>query len=283
MMKSDADTRSRLQTREMPQPEIYPVAHPVLLCHGYGTIAGFITPSPLHKVCMHMRKHGIRAYAPNVVPYGKIEVRAAGWLKTLGVILKQTGARKVHIVAYSMGGLDARYMIHRHNLGDVVASLTTIAAPHKGSSLADIALDTPDTVRKQLLKINDLVGNKIYPSIASDTKGALEQLTRRHVVDTFNRQIRDVPGIPYYSFSAACGKGTGEKINPTLMLFNRLIHEHEGINDGFVSRESAVYGDHIRTTSLSHLEQIKVGLMREHKKEWFLFWEDVMQLLLETG
>ena len=270
-------------SRMFPQPSIRPLRYPVLLCHGYGTIAGFITPSPLHKVCMYMRKHGVCAFAPNVVPYGRIEVRSAEWLKILGMILKETGSRKVNIVAYSMGGLDTRYMIHKHQLQDVVASLTTVSSPNSGSSLADFTLSTPGALRKQFMKFTDLVGNRVYPSIPSDARGALEQLTRSYISGTFSKHVKDAPGVRYFSFSAACGKGTEEPINSSLMLFNRLIYEKEGINDGFVSRESAIYGDHIRTTSLSHLEQIKVGLMREHKKEWNIFWDDVMDLLVDAG
>lgn len=266
----------------LPQPRVYPVQYPVLLCHGFGAVAELFTTTPLHKVCMHMRKHGVRAFAPSIVPYGKIEVRSAEWLKALGIILKETSAPKVNIIAYSMSGLDIRYMIHKHRLGDVVASLITISSPHKGASLAETTLNTPDIVQKQLVNISDLVGNKIYPRVPSDAEGALKQLTREYISGPFTREVRDAPGVPYFSFSAACGKGTEARINRSLTLFNRLIFDQEGINDGFVSRDSAIYGDHIRTTCLSHVELIKIGLMREHTGEWHTFWEDVMRLMADA-
>lgn len=268
--------------KTLPQPDVYPVRYPVLLCHGYGTIAGFVTPSPLHHVCMQMRKHGVMAFAPNIVPYARIEVRSAEWLKILGRIMLETSAPRVNIIAYSMGGLDIRHMVHKHNLADVVASVTTICTPHRGSSLAVTALNTPKIIRDQLLNITNMMGNKVYPDIPSDADGALHQLTRKHINESFNKKITDVPGIPYFSFSSACGKGTSHKINTPLRYFNNIIYENEGVNDGFVSKESAVYCDHIRPTYLSHLELIKLGLMREHRKEWLHFWRDVMNLLVEA-
>jgi len=36
---------------------------------------------------------------------------------------------RVHIIAHSMGGLDARLMIYRYRLEDRVASLTTVGTP----------------------------------------------------------------------------------------------------------------------------------------------------------
>src|SRR6185369_6230360 len=47
-------------------------------------------------------------------------------------------SRKVNILAHSMGGLDARFAIARLGLADRVASLTTVATPHRGTALADL-------------------------------------------------------------------------------------------------------------------------------------------------
>ena len=45
--------------------------------------------------------------------------------------------QRVLIVAHSMGGLDARYMISRMGMEDHVAALLTITTPHRGSPYAD--------------------------------------------------------------------------------------------------------------------------------------------------
>ena len=54
-------------------------------------------------------------------------------------ILRQVpGAEREHIIAHSMGGLDARHAIaHVPGLAGRVATLVTIGTPHRGSPVAD--------------------------------------------------------------------------------------------------------------------------------------------------
>jgi len=48
---------------------------------------------------------------------------------------------RAHILAHSMGGLDARWVILQEGMADKIASLTTIATPHRGTTLGDLAYD----------------------------------------------------------------------------------------------------------------------------------------------
>ena len=50
---------------------------------------------------------------------------------------------RVVIIAHSMGGLDARYMISRLGMDDRVTALVTITTPHRGSPYADWCLHAP--------------------------------------------------------------------------------------------------------------------------------------------
>jgi pimeloyl-ACP methyl ester carboxylesterase len=54
---------------------------------------------------------------------------------------KRPAGTRVHILAHSMGGLDSRWVIAEGGLADSVASLTTIATPHRGTTLGDLAYD----------------------------------------------------------------------------------------------------------------------------------------------
>jgi len=106
--------------------------------------------------------HGRVAFAESVAN------RSAQLRKQIEEILERTGASKVHIIAHSMGGLDARHMmfddchnrkqpIHRR-----VASLTTIGTPHLGTSFADWGIKNADSVLRMLavLRITELDGFK---------------------------------------------------------------------------------------------------------------------------
>ncbi|MDQ3180030.1 MAG: alpha/beta fold hydrolase [Acidobacteriota bacterium] len=73
----------------------------------------------------------------NVNFAGSVELRAAQLKNRVDEIIAETGAEKVHIIAHSMGGLDARRMIVDLDMAEKVASLTTIGTPHMGTILAD--------------------------------------------------------------------------------------------------------------------------------------------------
>ena len=74
---------------------------------------------------------------PDVEFAGSVRDRAADLKTHVEGVLTKNGAEKVHIIAHSMGGLDARVMIVELGMADKVASLTTIGTPHYGSPVAD--------------------------------------------------------------------------------------------------------------------------------------------------
>ena len=55
-------------------------------------------------------------------------------------------ATRVRLIAHSMGGLDGRWVIAEGSLTDRIDSLTTIATPHRGTSLGDIAYALRDVI-----------------------------------------------------------------------------------------------------------------------------------------
>ena len=273
----------KIELEEFPQPEYIRLTYPVVMCHGYGSVASILKPSPLHDACMLYRSHGIAAFAPNAVPYASIEDRAKDWVRHVRRVLDQTGADRVNVIAHSMGGLDLRYAISRLGLGDAVVSLTTLATPHRGSSLAELGLATPARLRDMLSEVFNWLGTSLYPNTNSDVKAALEDLTRNHVGAVFNPSVPDVKGVEYFSWSAAVGKGTKESINSMLIPLNRYIFEKEGVNDGFVAAESAVWGNYLGQVGLSHTEQIHLNLTRAHRDRWHDFWLQQARLMSESG
>ncbi len=273
----------KIELEEFPQPEYIRVQHPVIMCHGYGSVASILKPTPLQDACMLFRSHGILAFAPNVVPYASIEDRAKDWTRHVRQIMDMTKSDRVNIIAHSMGGLDLRFAVSRLGLDQAVASLTTIATPHRGSSLAELGLATPTNLRDMLSEVFNWLGTNLYPSMTSDIKAALEDLTRNHVVNTFNPAVPDIKGVEYFSWSAGVGKGTKESINSMLIPLNRYIFEKEGINDGFVSSDSAVWGNHLGQIGLSHTEQIHMNLTRAHKQRWHDFWVNQARMLSVSG
>lgn len=96
---------------------------------------------------------GYTVFTPGLQFADSSDVRAASLKTQIEGYLAQTGAAKVHIIAHSMGGLDARLMITDLGMADRVASLTTIGTPHNGTVLADFV-------------INDLRGKHLVTGLA---------------------------------------------------------------------------------------------------------------------
>lgn len=273
----------KFELEPFPEPELIELRHPVLLCHGYGAFASLVKPSPLYDIAIWIRSHGIRAFAPNIVPYATIETRAQEWKVLINELAERYGHEKFNIVAHSMGGLDIRYALSRLDIGDRVESFTTVSTPHHGTSLAELILRTPDLVQERLADFFDWMGDRVYPKTKSDAVGSVQQLTRTYIQEVFNPDIKDLNRLPYYSYSSAIGKGTAEPIETILRFQHTHLFEQEGPNDGFVSVTSAKWGEHIETAPLSHLEQMNLRTDDSRTELVKSFWKNVMKMLERRG
>ena len=189
--------------------------------------------------------NGIEVITTHVQATGSIQDRAK---QLLHEIQAKAAGKKVNIVAHSMGGLDSRYLISRLKpAGLEIASLTTIATPHRGSSAADIVLREigPDYLPGMY---------RLLARLKIDS-GAFSQLTRKYLEEEFNPATPDDPSVRYFSYGAS--------FTPPLGSFFRLSHDLveviEGPNDGLVSVSSSKWGQNgYRGTlvNVSHLDLI---------------------------
>jgi len=110
----------------------------IVLAHG---VLGFAVLGPLeyfNGVARHLERNipGVTVATTHVNPIGSIATRAQ---ELADAIIDFAGNSAVHILAHSMGGLDARHAI-AHDLSGVarhVTTLVTIGTPHLGSPVAD--------------------------------------------------------------------------------------------------------------------------------------------------
>jgi triacylglycerol lipase len=230
----------------LPQPSIVSLRHPVVLMHGFGVGGSFRRNGHLHDEAMHLRSRGVRAYAPNVAPYDTVAARSEMWENRLTRILDETGDDALTLVAHSMGGLDARYLIRERGWHDVVGALVTVSTPHRGSSVAHLVLEQPEVVRRAIVDMADWLGAHILEDGSADAHATLEQLTPEYVQNVFNPAVPNHPDVQYWSFGCQAGKGTSVPIDPVFRYLNAYLFDREGPNDGIVSVRSARWGTYLR-------------------------------------
>ena len=118
--------------RLLPDPAPAPIAVPVLLVHGVLCNAGVWT-----RFARYLRREGIEgvyslSYGP---PLASIESFAEQLAAKIDEVLAATGARRLVIVAHSMGGLVTRAYLRRYGARKI-ARVLTIGSPHHGSVFA---------------------------------------------------------------------------------------------------------------------------------------------------
>ncbi|MFW5973427.1 MAG: esterase/lipase family protein, partial [Bacteroidota bacterium] len=174
-----ADNKPALlgKLRPLPQPPLIRTRYPVVLMHGFGALAGIRRGGHLHEEAMYLRGHGVIAYAPNVAPYSTVRSRSSTWKRHLNTILDESGAERLNLIAQSMGGLDARYLISRLGMAEKIASLVTISTPHHGSSIAEFVLQQPQRIREWAASVADWMGTKTLPEESADAMKAVEEFT----------------------------------------------------------------------------------------------------------
>jgi triacylglycerol lipase len=146
----------------------------------------------------------------------------------------------VHLIAHSMGGLDARYLISGLGLAPRVLTLTTLGTPHRGTAVADLGVRH----NRQVLQLLDRLGLPV---------NAFDDLTTescRRLAD----EAPDAPGVRYFSVAGQYQPGV---LTPTpLQVSHTVLEQAEGPNDGLVSVASATYGESCRVWDGDHADLI---------------------------
>jgi triacylglycerol lipase len=224
--------------------------YPIVLAHGLMgfdelRLAGNLLPGVQYwrGITEVMRANGIEVITAHVPATGSIEERA---FKLGQDIASKADGKSVNIIAHSMGGLDARYMISRLQPQNVeVLSLTTVASPHRGSAFADYVFE-------EIGEMNMPRVYKIFKILGMGT-GAFSQLTRKYMQEEFNPKTPDDPRVRYFSYGAT--------VKPSFWSAfwhpHRVVERLEGPNDGLVSVASSQWGTYKGTlVDVSHLDLI---------------------------
>jgi triacylglycerol lipase len=218
------------------------VSTPVVLAHGlFGferigvgrwTLATYFRGIP-----EYLRSLGVRVIVTRVHPTAGISFRA----RKLGERINEVYPEgPLHIIGHSMGGLDARQLLAEAGWAGRVVSLTTIAAPHRGSSLSVAASG----------HFGPVYG--LLRSIGWDHQGFFDLLPE--AIERWRESLPTPPGVPCYTLA---GNPAPDAVCRPLRRLYDHIAERDGENDGLVSVSSATgFGTVLDSCPVDHLRQM---------------------------
>jgi triacylglycerol lipase len=246
---------------------------PIVLLHGlfgYSRIrlGGWTVASYFANIPRMLEEAGNRVYVSQVHPIGSIAERAS---QVKAFLDRVVPGQQVHLLAHSMGGLDARYMIARLGMSARVLSLTSIGTPHRGTVFADWGVRRFERLAAPAL---DLFGLSFQ---------AFRDLTTQSC-RRFNEEIADAPGVRYFSVA---GRHFNGWHSPEWHLPHRIVQDMEGPNDGLVSIASANHGEQCEIWEGDHLSLVNwlnpFSTMRGLCEERTPYYARLIQRLASLG
>jgi triacylglycerol lipase len=259
----DPDIADYSETRGFYEERARHTRYPIVLLHGFLGWDQVFYFDYFYQVRSTLRGKGYDVFTTVVSPVQTVAARARELGPQLDAIMQSTGAEKVNIIAHSMGGLDARYLIAQMGYSHKVASVTTIGTPHRGSPV-------PDLIFKVLGKGNNLLYKAFEYLVAGflgkgqtkptdlDIRASLWNLSPRFLEEEFNPATPDSPDVYYQSYSGASsitGWGTGDRMDPLLVGF-QVAFKLGTRNDGLVAESSSIWGRYRGTVSADHIDLI---------------------------
>ncbi len=188
--------------------------YPIVMAHGFfgfEEFAGADFATYFFEVKQALAAEGeTEVFTPAVDPFNSSTVRGAQLLAHVEAVLAETGKEKVIIIGHSQGGLDARVVAH--DRPDLVAAVLTVATPHDGSPVADVALGITSDPNAAGI-IDDLVnaiGAPLYDQVGGETSvtAALHQFSTPGIA-AFNQSYPDDPSVFYASITGRTDNSLG--------------------------------------------------------------------------
>lgn len=252
--------------------------YPIILVHGIilKDIAFFKAFGRIEKI---LKRQGYKVYTAKTDGFGTIENNAEQLKRHIQKILELEKAEKVNIIAHSKGGLDSVYMIEHLGAKDLVASLTTLCTPHKGSPIASLLLKLP----KFIVKFIAFWINLIYRIFGDKHPNSLEVCKQLQLSDEmYDSHIPN--GVYCQSYSTVMQKCRDDFIMSIPFIFSKRTESLP--TDGLVSVESSKFGEYkgnCADRSLSHSQIVGFAFSKKKKERIFEFYSQLCDDLMQKG
>jgi triacylglycerol lipase len=283
---SSADESTELASSADAVVEAHDEGYPIVLVHG---MAGFkeLQHLPIDVVYFRGVKEYLAAHGETEVfttvasPFDTSEVRARAVAEQIDTILRTTGKKKVNVIGHSQGGLDARVLASPAGLGygDRIASVTTVATPHRGSRVADLALGLLAPVPPAVL--DEVTGAFLsllevsFYELENDPhiRAQVTELSEKYMTTVFNPKYRDDSRVHYASYGGRTNFQTGILDCGGAAIVNDPTHVDAALpalvpttvflqgltataNDGLVTVDSSRWGKFMQCVPADHLKEV---------------------------
>ncbi len=224
-----------------------PTLHPIVLLHGAG---GFGNPDYFVGVPQLLDSLGCELLVTQVSSQLPIAQRAAALEQQILARFPQPDV-PLNLIAHSLGGLDARALIALPGMTGRVASLSTLATPHRGTEMCDLILASAASPFQQGLT------NMLLQAFGMNLALVAENSTA-HVRGVFNPAHPNDPNIFYQSWGGLADPlgVTGTSLSLNYLAGWPFLHAAAGDHDGLVPVHSAIWGQWHGTQPADHVDFI---------------------------
>lgn len=248
--------------------------YPILLTHGMLGFDKLLGVNYWYGIPSALRSGGASVYSTTVSQLDTSEKRGEQLLAQVEDIVAITGKSKVNLIGHSHGGPTIRYVAAVRP--DLVASVTSVGAPHKGSKAADFIRNVPEGSAGEAMLagivnglgslINFLSGsNTTSPQNALGTLESLNSVGAARFNARFPQGLPtsacgqgaySVNGVRYYSWGGTSPLTNVFDVSDALLGATSLTFGFEA-NDGLVGRCSSHLGMVIRDNyRMNHLDEV---------------------------
>lgn len=247
--------------------------YPIVLVHGMLGFDEIAAVNYWYGIPESLRSGGATVFVASIAALESNEARGEQLLRYLQTLKARYGHEKFNLVGHSHGGATSRYVAGVSPA--LVASVTTVGAPHDGSKVADaIALAGGVTGSTELIAalvngLGQFIGLLSGNGATQDALGSLSSLNTTGARD-FNRRFpAGAPsskcgsgaelaanGVRYYSAGGVSVATNVLDVLDPMLIASSLVFGFEQ-NDGLVSRCSSHWGRVLRDDyGWNHIDQI---------------------------
>jgi triacylglycerol lipase len=248
--------------------------YPIVLSHGMLGFDSILGIDYWYGISSALRRDGASVYTTEVSQLNTSQARGEELLEQVEEIVAISGKPTVNLIGHSHGGPTIRYVAAVSP--QLVASATSVGAPHKGSAAADFIRQVPPGSAGEALLAGIVNGlgsliNFLSGSSSSSPQNALGALESLNSVGAAQFNAKYPQGLP----TSACGEGaysvngvryyswSGTSpvtniLDPSDLLLGATALTFNGeANDGLVSRCSSHMGKVIRDDyRMNHLDEV---------------------------